>query len=142
MAELTVKRRGAGFVCGGGVSMYLALLLMSPMKKSSIQFEIELDDKNVPERIRWDATEKPEAGLSETKAISLSLWDHQQKNTLRIDLWAKDMPVEEMKRFYIDCIGGLAQSVLTSTGDEVMAAEMNAVCDRLAEHLRTENKGQ
>ena len=106
------------------------------MKKSTIQFKIELDSNNVPEKIEWDATEKPESGLSETKAISINLWDHQQKNTMRIDLWAKDMPVEDMKRFYIDCVGGLSQSVLSSTGDEFIANEMNALCDRLAKHLQ------
>jgi gliding motility-associated protein GldC len=106
------------------------------MKTSNIHFTVELDQNNIPEKILWDATEKPEAGQSETKAISISLWDHVQKNTLRIDLWAKDMPVEEMKRFYIDCVGGLAQSVLTATGDEYMAQEMNAVCQKLVEHLK------
>lgn len=106
------------------------------MKKSNIQFSVELDSNNVPERILWDATDKPEEGLSETKSISLALWDHSQRNTLRIDLWAKDMPVEDMKRFYIDCIGGLSQSVLTSTGDEFMANEMRALCDRLAQHVQ------
>ena len=46
------------------------------------------------------------------------------------------MPVEEMKRFYIDCIGGLAQSALTATGDEYMAEEINGLCQRLVEHLK------
>ncbi|MBL7874742.1 MAG: gliding motility protein GldC, partial [Cyclobacteriaceae bacterium] len=88
------------------------------MKKSTINFSIELDSKNVPERILWDATDKPEDTPSETKSISVSLWDDKQKNTMRIDLWTKDMPVDEMKRFYIECVGGIAQSVLSSTGDE------------------------
>lgn len=109
------------------------------MKNSTINFTIHLDQNNVPDKIFWDATDKPEAGLSETKAISIALWDHIQKNTLRIDLWAKDMPVDQMKRFYIDCLGGLAQSMLSSTGDEVMAKETNALCERLVEHLRKEN---
>ena len=108
------------------------------MKKSTIQFEVELDNQNIPTRILWDATDKPEAGMTETKSISVSLWDHQSKNTLRIDLWSKDMPVEEMKRFHIDCIGGLAQSILSSTGDEFMANEINALCERLVQHLKTE----
>jgi gliding motility-associated protein GldC len=56
---------------------------------------------------------------------------------MRIDLWSKDMPVEEMNRFHIDCIGGLAQSILTSTGDEFMASEINALCERLVIHLKT-----
>lgn len=88
----------------------------------------------------WDATEKPDPGLSETKAISIALWDQAQKNTLRIDLWTKDMPVEEMKRFHIDCIGGMAQSVLSATGDEFMANEINALCERMVKHVQSENK--
>lgn len=111
------------------------------MKKSTIQFTVELDQNNVPEKIMWDATEKPTPGLSETKSISVALWDDQQKNTLRIDLWAKDMPVLEMKRFYIDCLGGLAQSALTATGDEFMASEINELCERLVKHIQ-ESKSQ
>ncbi|MGE0590338.1 MAG: gliding motility protein GldC [Cyclobacteriaceae bacterium] len=105
------------------------------MKQSIIQFKIDLDDKNIPEKIIWDASDKPDE-LSETKSISLSLWDHVQKNTLRIDLWTKDMPVDEMKRFYIDCLGGIAQSALTATGDEKMASEINSLCEKLAKHVR------
>jgi gliding motility-associated protein GldC len=106
------------------------------MKKSTINFTVELDANNVPDKILWDATDKPDATMSETKSISIALWDEKQKNTLRIDLWTKDMPVNEMKRFYVDCIGGLAQSMLTSTGDEVMANETNALCEKLVRHLK------
>ncbi|HAC25114.1 MAG TPA: gliding motility protein GldC [Cytophagales bacterium] len=106
------------------------------MKESTIQFKVVLDAQNVPEKIEWDATDKPQEGPTETKAVSISLWDHQQKNTLRIDLWSKDMPVDEMKRFYIDCMGGLAQSALSATGDEVMSQQIQALCQRLVEHVR------
>ena len=109
------------------------------MKESKINFTVQLDKNNVTEKILWDATDKLDQVLTETKSISISLWDHVQKNTLRIDLWAKDMPVDEMKRFYIDCLGGLAQSMLSSTGDELMASETNALCEKLVEHLRKEN---
>jgi gliding motility-associated protein GldC len=108
------------------------------MKKSEIKLVVELDQDQVPERIYWDADDKEPAGLQETKSISLSLWDHMAKNTMRIDLWSKDMPVDEMKRFYIDCLGGLAQSVLNSTGDEVMSAKLHALCEELVEHVKTE----
>ncbi len=108
------------------------------MRKTNINFTVELDQNNIPDKILWDASDKPDAAPAETKSISISLWDEAQKNTLRIDLWTKDMPVDEMKRFYIDCLGGLAQSILTATGDEVMAAETNALCNRLVKHLNSE----
>ncbi len=106
------------------------------MKNSEINFKVELDENNVPEKIQWDATDKPESGFSDSKAISIALWDHMQKNTLRIDLWTKEMPVNEMKRFYIDCLGGLAQSILTSTNDELMANEIHNLCEKLAVHVQ------
>lgn len=110
------------------------------MRRTEIKFTVSLDGNNVPEKITWDATDKPDETLSETKAINVALWDPRQKNTLRIDLWTKDMPVEEMKRFYVDCIGGLAQSILQATGDEVMSGEMNALCEKLITHLRNQPK--
>lgn len=108
------------------------------MKKAEIKFEVQLDENNIPVKILWDASEKPDSGVSETKAMSISLWDHEQRNTLRIALWGKDMPVDEMKRFHIDMLGGLAESILTATGDEFMSAEINSLCDRLVEHLKKE----
>lgn len=108
------------------------------MKKSEIKLVVELDEEQVPDKIFWDADDKQPAGLQETKSVSLSLWDHVAKSTMRIDLWSKDMPVEEMKRFYIDCLGGLAQSALSATGDEVMNQKINALCEDLVEHVKNE----
>ena len=109
------------------------------MKKSNINFSIELDQNNVPEKIYWNADEKEDEGFSETKSVSISLWDDSNKNTLRMDLWTKEMPADEMKRFCIDSIGGLAQSLLTATGDEYMSNEMNNLCDKLTKYLKKQN---
>ena len=106
------------------------------MKKSEINFTIELDEENVPDKIIWQATDNVNSQPEETKSLAISLWDHKQKNTLRIDLWSKDMPVHEMKRFYIDTIGGMAQSILNATGDEFISQEMNALCEKLVEYLK------
>ncbi|MBW3546473.1 MAG: gliding motility protein GldC [Bacteroidetes bacterium] len=110
------------------------------MKKSRIHFEIELDDQNVPDRIYWDATDKEDDGINQTRSISISVWDHFQHNTLRIDLWTKEMSVDDQKRFYIDCIGGLSQSILTATGDEYMAGEIDALCTKFIDHVRKEQE--
>ena len=109
------------------------------MKRSEINFSIELDKDNVPEKIYWNADEKEDVGFTETKSVSISLWDDSNKNTLRMDLWTKDMPADEMKRFSIDCIGGLAQSLLSATGDEYMSNEMNNLCEKLTKYLKKQN---
>ena len=111
------------------------------MKKSEINFTVTLDDQNIPEKIQWNATDQP-GELSESRSISLSVWDHEQRNTLRIDLWTKEMPVDEMKRFAIDTLGGLAQSILTATGDTYMSEEVNQLCDRLVKHVEEEKKSE
>ena len=108
------------------------------MKESEIKFKVSLDEENIPEKIAWDADEKEKRGYSETKSISVSLWDSEQKNTLRIDLWTKDMPLDEMKRFYIDCLGGIGQTLLNATGDQHMSNEINGLCDRLVAHVKKE----
>lgn len=109
------------------------------MKKSEIRFDIKLDENNVPEEITWNATDKP-GDDDHTKAISIAVWDDAEKNTMRLDLWTKDMPVHEMKKFYIDALGGLAQSLLNATGDEQMSADINKLCDQLGKNLGKELK--
>jgi gliding motility-associated protein GldC len=112
------------------------------MKTSEIIFRVGLDEKNLPKTIEWDASDKETEGMESTKSISLNVWDNLNHSTLRIDLWTEDLSVVEMKRFYIDIIGGMAQNILNSTGDEYMSEEMKALCDRLVEHVNEENKRQ
>lgn len=110
------------------------------MKKSEIKFEVDLDEKSYPKKIKWDASDKESLGLEETNSISLNVWDNKNQSSLRIDLWTDEMSVAEMKRFHIDILGGMAQTILNSTGDEYMAEELKALCDRLVQHVNEENK--
>lgn len=110
------------------------------MRKSEIKFTVELDNQNIPEKISWEATDNPSGKTEETKAIALSVWDPYQKNTLRIDLWSKEMTVEDMKQFCIESISGLAETIKNATGDEVIFQEMKELCKKLAKHVDEENK--
>jgi len=110
------------------------------MKKSEIKFQIELDGTNLPKTILWDASDKEGEGVEATKSISLNVWDNLNHSTLRIDLWTDEMSVVEMKRFYIDILGGMAQTILNSTGDEYISEEIKDLCDRLVKHVNEENK--
>ncbi len=105
------------------------------MKTSEIKFTITLDAQNVPDKITWDATDNPNEGLEESQAIAISVWDHFHKGTMKIDLWTKAMPVNDMKRFVIECIGGVSETLMTATGDEKMVIEMEDLCQRLSQHV-------
>jgi len=108
------------------------------MSKSEITFEVHTDAQQIPERILWNATGK-EGEQAQTRAISVAVWDHVEQNTLRIDLWTKDMPVDEMRGFYINAIAGMAESVKESTGDEEMAAAMLDLCERFADRVQVDS---
>jgi len=110
----------------------------SLMKQSEIRFSIELDDQNVPEKIFWNASDSPTGQLTEAKGLAVSVWDAKEKETLRIDLWTKDLPTDEMKRMTIDTIGGLATTIRNATGDEFMANEMDRLCELLVMHVKNE----
>lgn len=60
---------------------------------------------------------------------------------MRLDLWTKEMPMDEMKMFYIDALSGMAQSILSATGDEKMATSITKLCDSLGKELQNKMKG-
>jgi gliding motility-associated protein GldC len=103
-------------------------------KKFEIKFDIELDGNKVPEKMHWTAQD---GGISnqETKAIMLSVWDAKPKESLRIDLWTKDMPVDEMKIFFHQTLVAMADTFQRATTDEKMADTMRDFCDYFAEKL-------
>jgi gliding motility-associated protein GldC len=109
------------------------------MKKSEIHFSIALDNQHVPEAISWRATDAGEQ-INFAKAINIALWDRSEAGTMKIDLWTKDMPVDEMKRFYIDTIGSMAESLKVATGDLVMANKLKDLCKDLMQHLDQDRK--
>ena len=106
---------------------------------SRIELEVELDENRVPERLSWTAQE---GGISdaEAKAIMLSVWDNKAKEALRIDLWTKDMPVDEMKLFFHQTLVSMSDTFSRATQDEKMTATMKDFCDYFAEKLELYNK--
>jgi gliding motility-associated protein GldC len=111
------------------------------MKKSEIYFSIALDEQQVPEAISWRATDAGDT-IQFAKAINVSIWDRDQEGTMKLDLWTKDMPVDEMKHFFVDIIGSMSQTVLTATNDQVMADKMKAFCQDLMKHIEAEHPMQ
>ena len=89
---------------------------------SEIKLTVHLDENKVPERIDWEAEDG--GARSSSKAVLLALWDEQERNTLRIDLWTKEMTVEEMKAFFHQNILTLADTFDRATGEGKMAAQM------------------
>ena len=103
-------------------------------KKSKIEINIELDENKIPEKILWTAND---GGVfnKEAKASFLSIWDSKAKESLRIDLWTKDMPLDEMKVFFFQILSSLAKTYEKATQDEKMTKTMLDFCDYFTEKL-------
>lgn len=112
---------------------------MAVTHKSKIQLNIGLDENKIPEAITWSAED---GGISneETKAFLLSVWDPKQKESLRIDLWTKDMPVDEMQKFFHQTLVTMTDTFMRATQDQKMADTMKDFTDYFAEKLNLIDK--
>ncbi|MGE5942818.1 MAG: gliding motility protein GldC [Flavobacteriales bacterium] len=107
---------------------------MSKKITSKIELTVRLDENRVPEKLHWTAEDGGIAN-EEAKAMMLSVWDGKEKETLRIDLWTKDMPVDDMKIFFHQTLVGMSDTFNRATQDEKMTATMKDFCDYFAEKL-------
>lgn len=107
---------------------------MAKTHQSDINISVELDENRVPEKLKWSAQD---GGVDneEAKALLLSIWDSKNQETLRIDLWTKDMPVDEMKVFFHQTLVAMSDTFNKATQDEKMTATMRDFCDYFAEKL-------
>lgn len=111
-------------------------------KQSEIKFNIELDDSNIPERITWEASDSPDEEAKDCKSIMLSIWDHEEKNTLRIDLWTKDMRLDEMDSHFFQTLITLAESYQRATNHDFVVNEMTGFCKGLAARINEQVKSK
>ena len=107
---------------------------MAVVHKSKIEITVGLDENKIPEKLAWSAQD---GGIDreEAKAIMLSVWDSNAKDTLRMDLWTKDMLMDEMKQFYHQTFLSLADSFERATDEKNMAADMRDFAAHFAEKL-------
>lgn len=103
-------------------------------KTSEIKFVVELDENRIPEKLTWSAQDGG-VDLEEAKAMMLSIWDGKAKETLRIDLWTKEMPVDEMKQFFHQTLVAMADTFQRATADEKMTETMKDFCQYFAEKM-------
>ena len=103
-------------------------------KKSKIEISVDLDDNKIPEKILWSA-EDGNIKNKDSKALFLSVWDSEKKESLRIDLWTKEMPLDEMKIFFHQTLVAMSDTFNRATQDEKMTATMKDFCDYFAEKL-------
>jgi gliding motility-associated protein GldC len=94
------------------------------MEQNTITIKVQLDENKLPEKILWDATGSTADNEQVAKGTMLSLWDGADKSALRIDLWTKDMMIDEMTDFYYQTLMGMADTYKRATNNEALSADM------------------
>lgn len=89
------------------------------MSSSQIKVDIKLDEKKLPSKITMsDPTQSVDC-----KAMMLAFFDRKAKDTLRIDLWTKEMQVLEMDRFFFESLRSMADTYVRATRNKELGNE-------------------
>ena len=112
---------------------------MADLHTSEITLKVGLDENRVPEKLNWSA-EDGGVENEEIKAMLLSVWDSKNQESLKIDLWTKDMPVDEMKVFFHQTLVAMSDTFMKATQDEKMTATMKDFCAYFAEKLELKDE--
>ena len=96
------------------------------MTESQININVQLDDNKIPQRIMWSASTSTAPLPQEAKAMLLAFWDSIEKSALRIDLWTKDMMIDEMADFYFQLLTTMADTFQRATKLQSLSADIRS----------------
>lgn len=104
-------------------------------KSSEITIKVGLNENNLPLAMKWTAED---GGMKDAPASAflLSIWDPKEKNTMKIDLWTKDMSIEEMKQFFHQTLLTMADTFEKATGEHLMSEDLRDYCYHFAEKMK------
>ena len=121
---------------------YLCVSILIMTQSSTITINVALDEARVPEQISWKATDSTADMEQQAKAMMVSFWDGADKSALRIDLWTKDMMVDEMADFYYQTFMTMADSFQRATNQPELSAELKTFAQGFIKKFKQEQLKQ
>ncbi len=112
------------------------------MQKSSIQIDILLDPQKLPEQINWSASDSRAQEHQRAKAMFLAFWDGAEKTAMRIDLWTKEMMVDEMADFYYQMMMSMADTFERATRMNDLSSDMKEFAKTFHQKFRQQQLEQ
>ena len=106
------------------------------MNQSTIKIDVLLDPNKVPEQINWSATDSTANMVQKAKAMSIAFWDGADKTAMRIDLWTKDMMMDEMADFYYQMLMSMADTFKRATLQQEMSDDMKKFAKEFFDKFR------
>lgn len=104
--------------------------------ESKITINVSLDDKKVPKSIGWQASESTADAPRSAKAMILAFWDGTDKTAMRVDLWTKEMMVDEMADFFYQTMITMADSYERATHQKELVDDMKNFAKGFYEKFR------
>jgi len=105
------------------------------MKKSTLKFDLELDENNVPKKIIMNSSDNQDEDVL-LKSVMIAAWDEKTKETLMVPLWTKDMMVNEMFIMYHQTLMSMANTLSKSTGQDKLAGALRDYCEFFAQETK------
>ncbi|NVK65482.1 MAG: gliding motility protein GldC [Flavobacteriales bacterium] len=105
------------------------------VKTSAIELKVGMNENNLPVRMKWSA-EDGDVKDAEARAFLLSIWDPAAKNTMKIDLWTKDMSIEEMKQFFHQTLLTMSDTFEKATGEHNICEDLRDYCYHFADKMK------
>lgn len=106
------------------------------MNQSTIKIDVLLDPDKIPQQINWQATDSSADMVQQSKAMCLAFWDGADKTAMRIDLWTKDMMMDEMADFYYQMLMTMADTFSRATQQHELTADMKRFAKAFIEKFR------
>lgn len=107
------------------------------MNKSTITIDVHTDEGRIPAAITWSASDTGAEKAQQAKALMLSFWDGADKAALRIDLWTKDMMVDEMADFFYQTLMTMADTYGRATKYDDQAEDLKKFAREFFEKFRS-----
>jgi len=96
------------------------------MTESNININVHLDEDKVPQQISWSASGSTAESPQKAKAMFVAFWDAADKSAMRIDLWTKDMMIDEMADFYYQVFVTLGDTFQRATKYDTLSNDIKS----------------
>ena len=106
------------------------------MNQSTITIDVLLDPNKIPEQISWSATDSNSNMAQKAKAMCIAFWDGSDKTAMRIDLWTKDMMVDEMADFYYQMFSTMADTFGRATQQKELSDDIKNFAKNFQQKFR------
>ena len=110
-----------------GLFLVLLLSIMSCQTSKKQTSMSSISEKTIQATIDSVKVHAPE-----TNATMISVWDDKKFEALRIDLWTKDMPVDQMKVFLHQIFVSLGHTYQRATGEDDVADKIQEFAEEFA----------